>query len=30
VSATIHGQDFLRTDIWAHALSHWTSRPPTQ
>ena len=22
VSATIHGQDFLRTDIWAHALTH--------
>ena len=24
VSATIHGQDFLRADIWAHALTHWT------
>ena len=24
VSATIHGQDFLRADIWGHALSHWT------
>ena len=24
VSATIHGQDFLRADTWAHALSHWT------
>jgi hypothetical protein len=24
VSATIHGQDFLRADIWAHALIHWT------
>ena len=24
VSATIHGQDFLRADIWSHALSHWT------
>eukprot|EP01036_Dinobryon_divergens_P061768 gene61768-biopygen26091 len=23
VSATIHGQDFLRADIWGHALSHW-------
>ena len=24
VSATIHGQNFLRADIWAHALTHWT------
>ena len=24
VAATIHGQDFLRADIWAHALTHWT------
>ena len=24
VSATIHRQDFLRADVWAHALSHWT------
>jgi hypothetical protein len=24
VSATIHGQDFMRADIWAHALTHWT------
>jgi hypothetical protein len=24
VSATIHGQDFLRADTWAHALTHWT------
>ena len=24
VSATIHGQDFMRADIWAHALIHWT------
>ena len=24
VSATIQGQDFLRADIWAHALTHWT------
>ena len=24
VSATIQGQDFLRADTWAHALSHWT------
>ena len=23
VSAAIHGQDFLRADVWAHALSHW-------
>jgi hypothetical protein len=23
VSATIHGQDSLRADVWAHALSHW-------
>jgi hypothetical protein len=24
VSATIHGQEFLRADTWAHALTHWT------
>ncbi len=24
VSATLHGQDFLRADVWHHALSHWT------
>ena len=24
VSATIHGQDFMRADIWVHALTHWT------
>ncbi len=24
VSATIHGQDFLRADTWAHALTYWT------
>jgi hypothetical protein len=24
VSATLHGQDFLRADVWGHALSHWT------
>ena len=24
VSATIHGQDFMRADIWAHTLTHWT------
>ena len=24
VSATIHGQDFMRADTWAHALTHWT------
>ncbi len=24
VSATIHGQDFMRADTWAHALKHWT------
>jgi hypothetical protein len=24
VSDTIQGQDFLRADTWAHALSHWT------
>ena len=23
VSATIHGQDFIRADIWAHTLTHW-------
>jgi hypothetical protein len=22
VSATIHGQDFLRADLWGHALSY--------
>eukprot|EP01036_Dinobryon_divergens_P062188 gene62188-biopygen50627 len=25
VTATIQGQDFLRADTWAHAISHWTS-----
>ena len=24
VSATIHGQDFMRADTWAHALKQWT------
>ena len=24
VSATLHGQDFLRADVWHYALSHWT------
>ena len=24
VSATLRGQDFMRADIWAHALTHWT------
>ena len=24
VSATIQGQDWLRADTWAHALTHWT------
>ncbi len=24
VSATLHGQDFLRADVWHHALSYWT------
>jgi hypothetical protein len=24
VSATIHGQDWLRADTWSYALSHWT------
>ena len=29
VSATIHGQDWLRADTWSYALSHWTPASTT-